>query len=60
MNKEYKLYRDGSFFNTATDTLEKLPLTNLSEKEQLIKEQFQSVLNEKENNIMYHFNESTF
>lgn len=60
MNKEYKLYRDGGFFNTVTDTLEKLPLTNLSEKEQLIKEQFQSVLNEKEKEFPFHLNDSVF
>ncbi len=60
MNKEYKLYRDGGFFNTATDTLEKLPLTNLSENEQLLKEQFQSVLNEKEKEFPFHLNDSVF
>jgi len=60
MNKEYKLYQDGGFFNTVADTLEKSPLTILSEKEKLIKEQFQSVLNEKEKEFPFHLNDSVF
>jgi arylsulfatase A len=60
MNTEYKLYRDGSFFNTTTDTLEKQPLLILSEKEQLLKEQFQTVLNEREKEFPFHLNDSVF
>jgi len=60
MNKEYKLYRDGSFFNTTTDTLEKHPLITISEKELQIKKQFQSVLDERENEFPFHLNDTTF
>jgi hypothetical protein len=60
MNDKYKLYRDGNFFNTATDTLEKHPLINLSEKEQLLKNQFQTILNEKEQEFPFHLNDSVF
>ncbi len=60
MNGNYKLYRDGNFFNTTIDTLEEQPLISLSEKEQLVKEQFQSVLNEKEDEFPFHLNDSVF
>lgn len=60
MNDKYKLYRDGNFFNTATDTLEKQPLINLSEQEQLLKNQFQTILNEKEQEFPFHLNDSVF
>lgn len=60
MNGGYKLYRDGSFFNTTTDTLEKQPLLILSEKEQLIKMKFQSVLDEREKEFPFHLNDTVF
>ncbi|TNF41480.1 MAG: arylsulfatase A [Bacteroidetes bacterium] len=60
MNQEYKLYRDGSFFNTTTDILEEKPLTTLSEAEQNLKEKFQNILNEKEKEFPFHLNDTTF
>jgi len=60
MNDTYKLYRDGRFFNTATDTLEQAPLQSLSEKEQKLKDRFQQVLDEKENEIPFVLNDSIF
>lgn len=60
MNKEYKLYRDGSFFNTTTDTLEKQPLITLSEKEQSVKEKFQILLDEREKEYPFYLNDTAF
>lgn len=60
MNKKYKLYRDGRFFNTVKDTLEKSPLINLSETEINLKENFQNILNERENDIPFAMNDSVF
>ncbi len=62
MNDEYKLYQDGRFFNTAKDTLEKSPLLNssLSEIEIKIKEKFQNILDERETDVPYSLNDTTF
>ena len=60
MNDSYKLYRDGRFFNTVTDTLEQWPLENLSEKEQKLKEHFQQILDEKEKEVPFAMNDSIF
>ena len=60
MNTEYKLYRDGSFYNTVLDTLEKQPLIIFSEKERKLKDKFQSVLEEKENEFSFHLNDTAF
>lgn len=60
MNAQYKLYRDGSFYNTVLDTLEKQPLTIFSEKERKLKDKFQSVLEEKENEFSFHLNDTAF
>jgi arylsulfatase A len=60
MDTEYKLYQDGSFFNTASDTLEKKPLLNISEKEQIIKEKFQTILGKREEEFPFHLNDSVF
>jgi arylsulfatase A len=60
MNQEYKLYRDGTFFNTSTDILEENPLTTLSETEQNLKEKFQNILNERENEFPFHANDTAF
>jgi len=60
MNNEYKLYRDGSFFNTTTDTLENKPLIILSEKEQNLKVKFQMILDEKENEFSFYLNDTAF
>lgn len=50
MDGTYKLYRDGSFFNTENDPLEKKPLVQLKPEEEKIRERFRTVLerNEKE------------
>jgi len=60
MNDEFKLYRDGRFFNTAKDTLEKSPLLNLSETEDNLKKYFQEILDEKESEVAYSRNDTTF
>ncbi len=60
MNQEYKLYRDGRFYSTVTDPGEKNPLTNLSEEEKILKEGFQNVLNEKENLVPFHMNDTSY
>jgi len=60
MNDEYKLYQDGRFFNTAKDTLEKSQLENISEKEQSLKERFQIILDERENDIPFNLNDTIF
>ena len=60
MNDEYKLYKNGEFYNTAKDTLEKLPLVNISEEEQKLKEKFQFILDEKENDIPFVLNDTNF
>ena len=48
MNKNYKLYRRGRFYNIAKDPLEKSPLDTLTAEEKKIKQHFQGILNEKE------------
>lgn len=60
MNDTYKLYRDGKFFNTAIDTLEKSPLGQLTEKEQEIKEKFGAVLRDKENEFSFFRNDTAY
>jgi len=60
MNDTYKLYRDGRFFNTATDTLEQVPLKQLTMEEQKLKNQFQQILDEKENEVPFALNDSIF
>jgi arylsulfatase A len=47
-NSTYKLYRDGSFFNTEKDPLEQHRLTSLSPREQSLYNRFDKILNEKE------------
>ncbi len=60
MNTQYKLYRDGKFFNTKTDILEKNPLLILTEDEKHVKKQFQAVLDEQENDYPFSLNDSVF
>lgn len=60
MNDEYKLYQDGRFFNTAKDTLEKSPLKNLSETEVSVKDYFQKILDEREEEIAFSLNDTIF
>lgn len=60
MNKEYKLYRNGSFFNTASDTLERKPLSGLTGNEQALKKEFQFILDEKEKEFSFFLNDTAF
>ena len=60
MNNKYKLYRNRMFYNTIKDSLEKQPLVNLSEKEQILKDKFQNILDEKENEIPFNLNDTIF
>ena len=60
LNDEYKLYQDGRFFNTIKDNLEKSPLTNLSEKELELKDQFQKFLDERENDYPFSKSNESF
>ena len=62
MNEEYKLYRDGRFYNTAKDSLEKVPIpdSELSATEVKLKEKFQNILNEKETEIAFSLNDTTY
>ncbi len=60
MNDEYKLYQNGSFFNTAKDTLEKAQLENITDEEQVLKDKFQLILDEKESEIPFNLNDKSF
>lgn len=60
MNGGYKLYRDGRFFNTEADPLEKNPLESLSEEEQALKNDFQSILDAREKEVPYELNNEEF
>lgn len=60
MNDVYKLYRDGRFFNTTKDTLEKSPLINLSKTEIDLKGHFQKMLDERESEIAFSLNDKEF
>ena len=60
MNDTYKLYQDGRFFNTIIDTSENFPLENFTEMELKLKEEFQGILNEKENEIPFALNDTIF
>ena len=53
MNGSYKLYRDGRFYNTKTDSLEKHPLMDLNDSEKQLKERFQKLLDEKEKDLSF-------
>ena len=60
INGEYKLYRDGRFYNTAKDTLEKHPLQNLAEMEQKVRNHFQQILDEKEDEVPFSMNDEDY
>ncbi|MCY1723149.1 sulfatase-like hydrolase/transferase [Prolixibacteraceae bacterium Z1-6] len=60
MNGEYKLYQDGRFYNTKEDVLEKYPLSDLTEKEQKFKKEFQQILDENESDIEFELNNEEF
>jgi len=60
MNGEYKLYRDGRFYNTEKDPLEKEQKTKLEENEKKIKAKFEAILKEKENEFPFEWNNTEF
>jgi arylsulfatase A len=60
MNEKYKLYRDGSFYNTIDDPLERNLLENTSGKEAKIRKKFDAVLYHKELEIPFDLNNSDF
>ena len=60
MNEKYKLYRDGRFFNTTIDPLEKKPIITLAEKEQQLKNRFEKILTEKESEFPFEWNNKEF
>ena len=60
MNSEYKLYRDGRFYNTGKDPLEKVQLSNSEEDEQKIKTKFEAILREKEIEFPFEWNDTEF
>ncbi len=60
MDDTYKLYQDGRFFNMTKDTLEKSPLQQLTETEQKLKEHFQQIIEEKENEVPFTMNNEEF
>ncbi|AWG23679.1 arylsulfatase A [Flavobacterium faecale] len=60
LNDTYKLYKDGRFFNTAKDPLEKEELKILSAKEEEIKAGFQKVLDKREKEIPFELNNTEF
>ncbi len=53
MDDNYKLYRDGSFYNTLTDPLEKEPLSTLSDEEKALKTKYQEILQAKEQEVPF-------
>ncbi len=60
MNEEYKLYRDGKFYNTLIDPLEKNPLSRYSKKEEKINKHFNLIIQEREKEIPYEQNDTVF
>ena len=60
MNDSYKLYQDGRFYSTASDTLEQSPLKHLTQEEKKLKERFQQILDEKEKEVPFAMNDSIF
>ena len=60
MDGNYKLYRDGRFFDTANDPLEKAPIKNFTEKEQELKNGFEKILDDKESEFPFEWNDEKF
>ena len=60
MNQTYKLYQDGRFYNMMKDTLEKSPIQQLTETEQKLKEHFQQIIEEKENEVPFAMNDEEY
>ncbi len=60
LNSEYKLYRDGRFYNTRVDPDEKQSLPASSGKEKRIKKKLEKVLKDKENEFPFELNNTEF
>ena len=60
MDGKHKLYQDGNFFNTLKDPGEKTPLVEFTGKEMKIREKFQDMLTEKENEFPFSWNDNKF
>jgi len=60
MDGVYKLYKDGRFFNTLNDPDEKSPIVNLSFEEKKVKTRFKSILQSKENEFPFEWNNKSF
>lgn len=60
MDGQYKLYRDGRFFNTQIDPHEKNPLQNLTDKEDKIRNRFDAIIHSKEKEFPYEWNNQEF
>jgi len=58
MDGEYKLYKDGRFYNTVNDPDEKNVITSkLSKNEEIIMKKFQAILKEKEHDFPFEWND---
>ena len=60
MNEEYKLYRDGKFYNTSIDPLEENALSRYSDNEEEIKEHFNAIIQEREDEMPFEQNDTVF
>lgn len=60
MNHDYKLYRDGRFYKTSIDPEEKNIVRDLSKKEQEVRNRWESILQEKEDEIPFSWNNTEF
>ena len=54
-NSTYKLYRDGSFFNTVNDPLEQHRLISMTPEEKVIFERFDKILKDKEKDYPFEW-----
>ncbi len=60
LDDTYKLYKNGEFYNTVSDSLEKLPLENLTDEELKIKQEFQRILNGHQEDVPFALNDTLF
>lgn len=60
MDQEYKLYQGGRFFNISADPLEKTVITTPSGKEKKIKARFEKIIQEKEHEFPFNWNNEKY
>ena len=60
MDADYKLYRDGRFFNTTDDPLEKDPLEYPTPPERKVKLRFRKILDAKEREFPFEWNNESY